>query len=241
MPIMGGSDSLTLPALPMTAKDRIRIVLLDPHALLRTSLSRVFSSEPDFELVGECARSADALELLHAAAPDIVLLESDLGEEHGNDFISSAVRAGYRGRFLVLASSPDARDFVPALKLGASGIFLKSESAARLVHAVRTVAGGEIWIDPRVLQVLAERCPLDENEADRECPALSEREQKVLDGIVDGLSNRRIGDGIGLSEGSVKAVVQQLFEKTGVRTRSQLVRIALERPANLSISRPVHA
>jgi DNA-binding NarL/FixJ family response regulator len=225
--------------MPVSSKDRIRIVLLDPHALLRTSLSRVFSSEPDFELVGECASGADALELLPAAAPDIVLLESDLGEQHGNDFISAAVSAGYKGRFMVLASSSDARDFAPALKLGASGIFLKSESATRLVHAVRTVAGGEIWIDPRVLQVLAERCPLDE--ADGGFPVLNEREQKVLDGIVEGLSNRGIGDGIGLSEGSVKAVVQQLFEKTGVRTRSQLVRIALERSANLSISRPVHA
>jgi DNA-binding NarL/FixJ family response regulator len=238
---MGWSDSLTLPAVPLSTKDRIRIVLLDPHALLRTSLSRVFAAEPDFELVGECARSGDALELLHGAAPDIVLLESDLGEEHGNDFISAALHSGYKGRFMVLASSPDARDFAPALKLGASGIFLKSESAARLVHAVRTVAGGEIWIDPRVLQVLAERCPLDETEADCEFPVLSDREQKVLEGIVEGLSNRRIGDGIGLSEGSVKAVVQQLFEKTGVRTRSQLVRIALERSANLSINRTVHA
>jgi DNA-binding NarL/FixJ family response regulator len=209
----------------MNNANRIRILLLDPNALLRTSLSRVFAAEPDFELVGECAGSRDALDLLKTASPDLVLLESDLGEEHGNDFISLAVDSGYQGRFMVLAASPDARDFAPALKLGASGIFLKSESAARLVHAVRTIANGETWIDPRVLRILAERFPQEE----REAPALTQREQKVLDGIAGGLSNRRIGEGIGLSEGSVKAVVQQLFEKTGVRTRGQLVRIAMER------------
>ncbi len=188
----------------------------------------MFAAEPDFELAGDFATGCEALEFLGAAptgVPDIVLLDFDLREDHGNDFISAAVRSGYRGKFLIVTSAPDARDCAYALKLGASGIFLKSEPAARLVHAVRTVAGGEIWIDPRVIQSLAERFPEDATEA----PVLTDREHKVLEGIVEGLSNRRIGDGIGLSEGSVKAVVQQLFEKTGVRTRGQLVRIALER------------
>jgi DNA-binding NarL/FixJ family response regulator len=228
---MGWSEPLITPSKPIDS--RIRIVLLDCHALLRTSLSRVFASEPDFELAGECAGSGDALALLTTAAPDVVLLEFDLGDEHGNDFIAAALRTGYGGKFVVLTSHPDARDSAHALKLGASGIFLKSESAARLVHAVRAVANGEIWIDPRVIQTLAEHFPLGVHEA----PALSEREQKVLEGIVGGLSNRRIGDGLGLSEGSVKAVVQQLFDKTGVRTRGQLVRIALERNAARA---PIH-
>jgi DNA-binding NarL/FixJ family response regulator len=87
------------------------------------------------------------------------------------------------------------------------------------------VAHGEVWIDPHVIQLLADRVPLEGEPRSR---SLTERERKVLDGIVGGLSNREIGDSMGLSEGSVRGVVQQLFEKAGARTRGQLVKIAME-------------
>jgi DNA-binding NarL/FixJ family response regulator len=111
-------------------------------------------------------------------------------------------------------------------------VFLKTESVARLLQAVRAVAQGEIWIDPKVIQGLVERFPEDGSRGEHDFPPLSEREQRVLGGIIDGLSNKKIGDALTISEGSVKAVVQQLFEKAGVRTRSQLVRIAMERSLN---------
>ena len=198
------------------ANGPIRLALVDNQVLLRTSLSRVFASEPDFELVGECASGSEAVEMLRNA--DVALLDFEA-------FMSEALRTGYRGKFLVIAGAVRAKDYAHALKLGASGIFLTSESALRLVHAARAVAQGEVWIDPHVIQMLADRVPLEEESRG---PSLSERERRVLDGIVGGLSNRAIGDGLGLSEGSVKAVVQQLFEKTGVRKRGQLVRKALE-------------
>jgi len=192
----------------------IRLVLVDDQALLRSSLSRIFASEPDFELVGECSTGTEAAELLRNAPADVALLNFDA-------FNSEVLRAEYHGKFLLIAGSANARQYAHALKLGASGIFLKSESVPRLLTAARAVAHGEVWIDPQVIQLLADRY-------EEPGPALSEREQKVLEGIAAGLSNRKIGEGLSLSEGSVKAVVQQLFEKTGVRTRSQLVRIALE-------------
>jgi DNA-binding NarL/FixJ family response regulator len=87
------------------------------------------------------------------------------------------------------------------------------------------VANGETWIDQRVIQLLADRYPQYEV---RLRGNLTDREQTVLAGVVDGFSNRKIGDQIGVSESSVKATLQQLFTKAGVRTRSQLVRIAME-------------
>lgn len=196
----------------------IRLVLLEDQVLLRTSLSKVFASEPDFELVGECATGSEAAELLGRAHADVALLDFQA-------FRSETVEADPHARFLLIAGSADARDYAQALKLGASGIFLKSESAPRLVNAARAVAHGEVWIDPQVIQLIASGFPEEETAP---APGLSEREQKVLEGIVAGLSNRRIGENMSLSEGSVKAVVQNLFEKHGVRTRSQLVRIACE-------------
>jgi DNA-binding NarL/FixJ family response regulator len=111
------------------------------------------------------------------------------------------------------------------LRYGASGIFLESDSSSRLVQAIRLVANGEAWVDQKVIQLLADRYPQHEG---RLLGALTDREQAVLDRVVDGLSNRKIGDQMGVSESSIKATLQQLFTKAGVRTRSQLVRIALE-------------
>src|SRR5271156_6590269 len=110
-----------------------------------------------------------------------------------------------------------------ALKFGASGVFLGSDPFSRLVQAIRLVAEGEAWVDPKVIQLLAERYPRFQNRWDGK---LTEREQTVLGGVV----SREISDQLGMSESTVKGTLQQLFDKAGVRTRSQLVRIASEGP-----------
>lgn len=208
-----------------SAADRIRLFLLAGQALFRASLGRLLSSVPDFDLVGESAIDEAALELLRGSAADIALLEFDPDTDQARGFMAEAVKSGYSGRFFIITALLDVGKSARALQLGASGIFLKSDSADRLVHAVRMVANGEMWIDPRVIRLLADRYPVEPDHIDGE--GLTERERKVLMGILGGLSNRKIGEDIKLSESSVKAVVQQLFEKTGVRTRSQLVRIAI--------------
>jgi DNA-binding NarL/FixJ family response regulator len=213
----------------------IRVLLMDALGLFRASLGRYLSSESGFEVAGECGTPAEALEILGgsiAQAVDIVLLDFDLGTEHACDFIPAARSVGYQGRFLIVAGAADARTSALALKLGASGVFLKSEPPERLVQAIRLVANGDIWVDRKVIQLLADqvldRLPPSEVRISGE--PLSDREQKVLVGILGGLSNRKIGENIGMSEGSVKNIIQQLFTRTGVRTRSQLVRVALEGP-----------
>jgi len=119
-----------------------------------------------------------------------------------------------------------AKESSTALRLGASGIFLKHNSPGTLAKAVRLIMGGEIWVDPKVIQLMADR--VDQREEERVSPLLTDREQQVLRGIFEGLSNKEIGAQLGVTDGAVKATLQQLFQKTGVRTRSQLVRIALE-------------
>lgn len=206
-------------------ESRIRLIILDEHGLFRASLGRLLASEPDLEVAAECGTSAEALEAIRGSTVDVVLLDFDVGAEHGNDFISAARQAGYQGRFLIVAGSADVRNSAIALKLGASGIFLKSEAPDRLVQAIRLVRNGGIWLDQRIIQLLADqliyRYPQVEG-------PLEDRERNVLLGILGGLTNRKIGDNMGLTESSVKNVVQQLFRKAGVKTRSQLVRVALE-------------
>jgi two-component system nitrate/nitrite response regulator NarL len=118
-----------------------------------------------------------------------------------------------------------------ALKLGASGIVLKHSSPSTLANAIRMVANGETWIDQKVVLQMADRLQGDPQGLPR---TLTEREDQVLRCVFEGLANKEIAARIGVSESSVKATLQQLFDKTGVRTRSQLVRIGLEGPFRMN-------
>jgi two-component system, NarL family, nitrate/nitrite response regulator NarL len=140
--------------------------------------------------------------------------------------MTAAREAGYSGFFLIITDDGEVRAAATALKRGATGIFLKSGAPDRLVHAIRLVANGETWIDPKVVQLLADQLA-EEQPHPHENP-LPDREQQVLVGILAGLTNRKIGENMGLSESSVKNIVQRLFSKAGVKSRTQLVRVALE-------------
>ncbi len=213
-----------------TRENRIRLLLLDHQALFRSSLARFLASEPGLEVVAECGNSADAAEILSAAQVDVVLLSLEHAMDGADGFMSTVRQKGCQGRFLIVAETVDARSSAFAIKLGAAGIFLKSEAPARLIEAIRLVANGAVWLDQRIIRVLADQSVdrLSHQYEEKFANGLSDREQRVLLGILGGLTNKQIGENLKLSEGSVKASVQQLFYRTGVRTRSQLVRAALE-------------
>jgi DNA-binding NarL/FixJ family response regulator len=207
----------------------IRLLLVHQRALFRETLGRLLGAEPGFNLIAECASPLEGLDVLKGATVDVVLL--DLGGQGAVDFIPAAHDAGYEGKFLMVTPSVDAASSALALKLGASGIFLESNSSNRLLHAVRLVASGEAWLDHSLIQLLADAYPRASTPFDDSrvrISGLTSRQQTVVQGVVDGLSNRKIADRLGISEGTVKSTLQQLFAKVGVRTRSQLVRAALE-------------
>jgi|SRR5579871_221109 len=208
-------------------QERIRLVLLDDHVLLRESLARLLAAEQDFELVAECATPSEALKSIKAKKVDVLLIDLGMAKE----FIPCARKARYQGKSLVIAREIDATASALVLKCGASGIFAESDSSSRLIQAIRRIANGEVWVDQKVIHLLAERYPHYE---DRSWGSLTDREQAVLNEVVDGSSNRKIGNQMGLSESTIKNVLQQLFNKAGVRTRSQLVRIALAGPPTAS-------
>jgi DNA-binding NarL/FixJ family response regulator len=209
------------------APDRIRILLLHPRALFRTSLARLLATERDFELVAECAHSPEALEVLATAQPAVILFDFNVWQ----DFVPAAREAGYAGKFLAMAEEIDPAHCVRALSQGVSGVVLGGDSPNRLVQAIHVVDSGVAWVDQSIIQLLADRYPHHE---DLRLDSLAEREQAVLKGILAGLTNRKIADQIGASESTVKATLQHLFDKTGVRTRSQLVRIMLTEQADQS-------
>lgn len=216
---------------PFQEPDPISLVLLDDHLLFRETLAKFLAAEESITVVAQCAEPAEALKAVRSANVDVVLVDLAMAKE----FIGGAKKIRYTGKSLVVARTLDAGDSVAVLKDGAAGIFLESDPPARLIQAIRLVAGGEAWVDQRIVRLLADRYPQQNT---RSIGNLTEREQVVLEHVVDGLSNRKIGDQIGVSESSVKATLQQLFMKTGVRTRSQLVRIALITNRDTAQARP---
>src|ERR1035438_5574908 len=175
----------------------IRLLLLDDHVLFRESLSRLLESEPDFSMSGHCGTAAEALELLRRVPVDLILLDFDLGEDHGSQFISAARRSGYKGKILMVTAGMSAMESSYALQVGASGIFLKHNSPGSLAKAIRMVAAGEMWVDQRVIHAMADGVRFGEEQSVRQ--VLTEREQEVLRGIFEGLSNKEIAAQIGVS------------------------------------------
>ncbi len=207
---------------------RTRLLLVDDHLLFREGLSRLLAEEPDFNIEAQCSGSEHALETLRSGVtPDLVLLDFDLGEENGLAFLRGAKAAGYAGKVLVVTAGMSSGDTMRALAGGAAGCLLKHAPPAELVDAMRKVMRGESLWSPAELRRLGWEA---RQEDARRAPAsaLSARERGVLRGVFAGLANKEIAALHGISESSVKAVLQQLFSKTGVRTRAQLVRIALE-------------
>lgn len=208
----------------------VRIMVVDDHALFREGVTRLLSAEPGFEVVANCGTTEEAEALLRAQPVDLVLLDFDFGITNSTHFVQSANEAGFRGRILMVTAGLGENQAAELIRLGIAGIFLKHHPPTLLSQAIRHVASGEVWFEQQFLRgvMSAASAPAP---APRE--PLTERERQVLLQVFEGLSNREIAERLGISETAVKATMQQLFSKTAVRTRSQLVRVALEKYKDL--------
>ena len=205
--------------------ERTKLLLVDDHILFREGLRRLLVSEPDFETVGECGTLAEANEVLSRCAVDVVLLDFDLEDDTGSRFAAAAHAAGFQGKILMVTAGMSPLDVSVVRKLGIAGIFLKHNPPKLLLDAIRTVAQGGAWMDPKMSSSPAGRSAAPGESSER----LTPREKHVLRCVFEGLSNKEMAHHLGVSQSSIKATIQNLFDKMGVRTRGQLVRIAIER------------
>jgi DNA-binding NarL/FixJ family response regulator len=203
---------------------RFRLLVVDDHVLVREAIARLLAREPECAEVWQASTVAEAVAILKQRPVDLVLLDVDLGAERGGAFLIQARSLGYQGRILVLTAGIAEREAAELLKLGIDGIFLKSRPPALLAESIRAVLRGERWLDEHYQAAGAGPRPAPP-------PArtpLTARERDVLRGVFEGLANKEIAARLNISESSVKMALQQLFDKTGVRTRAQLIRVALE-------------
>ncbi len=218
--------------MPTKTPAPIRLLLVDDHGLFREGLKRLLEAEPGFTLAGDFPSADAALHALRHTHVDVVLLDFDLGEQTGLRFLEAARQINFQGRILMVTAGLSDADTLRILQLGAAGIFLKHSPPSELIAAIRRVLAGEVSLNPASLNAIV-------SAAAHPQPApttLSPREHDVLKAVFEGLSNKEIGARLDISEAYVKAVLQQLFNKTGVRSRSQLVRIALEKPSLYGIT-----
>jgi two-component system, NarL family, nitrate/nitrite response regulator NarL len=157
---------------------------------------------------------------------DIILLDLDLGPEKGADFLDQLDKLHFTGKVLLVTAGVSDAELPGLIRKGIAGIFLKHGSPTSLIQGIRDTIEGKALFDQDMLRRALQAGPPGHEEPTR--ARLTERERRVLSFVFEGLANKQIADRLQISETSVKASLQQLFAKTGVRTRSQLVRIALE-------------
>ncbi len=202
----------------------IRLLILDDHPLVREGIGRLLEAEPDMEVAAQCSTVGAAMHALHASGCDLVLLDYDLGPERGSEFLRCIRESEWTGRVLVITAGVSDRQAQELLDRGADGIFHKTSPPEVLIEAIRRVMGGQRWLGEPYRHKLEQGATEPAG-----AKQLTNRERQVMRAVVEGMANKEIAAHLEVSESSVKSVLQQLFDKTGVRTRSQLVRLALER------------
>jgi two-component system nitrate/nitrite response regulator NarL len=208
-----------------TAAQIISLLLLDDHEMFRQGLARVLEKEPGLKVVAQCSSSAQALDALKRSGASMVLLDVDLGPERALDFVTHAKKGGFEGQILVVTAGISGQEAVQLVQAGVAGIIHKQHSTEALCNSIRQVAAGEVCIEQSYLSSLFRS--VDQTKPQTQ-PRLTDRDKTVLRFIFHGLTNKDIAARLEISEGAVKASLRQLFDKLGVRTRAQLVKVALE-------------
>ncbi|KAA1417809.1 response regulator transcription factor [Nocardioides humilatus] len=209
------------------ARAPIRIFLLDDHEVVRRGMRELLESEPDFEVIGESGSAEEATRRIPALRPDVAILDGRLPDGSGID-VCRDIRSQDPGiAALILTSYDDDDALFAAIMAGAAGYVLKQVRGSDLIDMVRRVAAGQSTLDPSVTLQVLERVR-NGPPVDRELEALTEQEQRILDLIGQGMTNRQIAGELFLAEKTVKNYVSSLLAKLGLSSRTQAAIFAVK-------------
>lgn len=197
-----------------------RVFLVDDHEIVRKGVAMVIDAEPDLDVVGEAEGATRALQRIGATRPDVAVLDVRLPDGSGIDLCRRIISAHPEIRCIMLTAYDDDDASRAAVLAGAAGYVLKDIRGTRLVDGIRKVAAGHSLFAPGVVEQL--RVSLaSPTSTEESAPALTPRQQQILDLIVTGLTNRQIGLELHIAEKTVKNNVTTLLDKLGVETRTQ--------------------
>ena len=215
---------------PPPSSGRIRVFLVEDQTIVRQGLKSLLAYAGDLEVAGEAADGEAAIEAVAKAAPDVMLLDIRMPKKNGLEVLEALSSRGRLPPTLILTTFDDDALLLDALKAGARGFLLKDVTFERLTDAIREVAGGGRLIQPgmtdRAIRSLSESPRTFE--ASEVPEPLTAREREVLRLFSAGLSNREIGEALGVVEGTVKNHVHNILQKLGVRDRNRAMLKAIE-------------
>jgi DNA-binding NarL/FixJ family response regulator len=206
-----------------------RVFLVDDHEIVRRGIAELIDRESDLEVVGEAGTVRDALGRVGATRPDVVVLDVKLPDGNGID-LCRAIRSAHPDLpCLILTAYDDDEASVSAVLAGAAGYVLKDIRGQSLVAGIRRVAAGGTLISAAVNDRVRAGLAKPASALADDSPDLTLRERQVLELIADGLTNRQIGDRLGLAEKTVKNYVSELLAKLGMERRTQAAVYAADR------------
>jgi DNA-binding NarL/FixJ family response regulator len=208
----------------------LRVLLVDDHEIVRRGLRAVLT-EPGVEIVGEAGTVQDGIALAQQLEPRVVVMDLRLPDGSGVEACREIRATVPDAQVLILTSYADDDALFSAVMAGAAGYVLKDLDPMRLKEAVRSVGHGGSLIDPGLAATLLSRLRKgsDSHPADDAFSLLTPQEDRILDFIADGLTNREIGEHLHLSEKTVKNYVSQIYSKLNIERRSQAAALATER------------
>lgn len=196
----------------------LRVLLVDDHAIVRGGLRNLINDETDLRVVGEAANCAEALRLATETDPDVIVLDLRLPDGSGVEMIGALKRASARARVLVLTSFADDTLLLAALQAGADGYLLKDVAEADLLGCIRKVANAAV-VTPQQTAIP----PAGKFAVNSPSESLTGQERRVFELAGRGHSNREVAEATGLTEKTVRNYLSRVFDKLGLKRRSQLV------------------
>jgi len=207
---------------------KLRIFLADDHAVVRAGLKSLVNAQPDMEVIGEAADGRMAWEKARDCQPDIVVMDLSMPQLNGAQATARLKQARPQVKVLALTVHADKGYVQQLLQAGASGYVLKMAAAEELIHAIRIVAAGGVYLDPTVARKIVSNYMRQPASGDAlQGSQLSERETEVLCLIAKGYSNKEIAAQLDLSVKTVETYKARLMEKLELRSRVDIVRYAL--------------
>ncbi|WP_199441175.1 response regulator [Umezawaea beigongshangensis] len=201
----------------------IRLLLADDHPVVRAGLRGMLETEPDLVVVGEAGSGEEAVALVLADPPDVVLMDLRMPGLDGVGATGRIISSGSPSRVVVLTTYETDADILRAVEAGAAGYLLKDSSREELVTAIRAAARGETVLAPSVAGKLVNRVRTPVRQS------LTAREVQVLRLVSDGLSNAEVGRALHIGEATVKTHLLRVFAKLGVSDRTAAVTTAIDR------------
>ena len=220
-----GRDSGGVPS----ARQRIRIMIVDDHPVVRFGLMGLLSMQPDLEVIGEASSCGEACEKVRLLRPDLVILDLEMGDTCGADALSKVRETYPQLPTIVFTAHDNDWRIVEAVRIGLQGYLVKGTPPEVILEAVRVVSRGEFFIDPKIASKVLGQIGRKVERRSPNSRVLTDRERSVLQLLAQGKRNKEISEALFISERTVKFHMSAVMKKLHATNRTEAVRIAAAR------------